>query len=235
MRRGAAGRRGAAAPLPRTWLARLGLPLAVAVALGVVGAPTSPSTPPPTAPGRSLQPPPAAGAGSVDALRGADLVLITVDTLRADALGFAGNRLVSTPTLDRLAAAGRVFPDAHAHNVVTLPSHTNILSGLYPFQHGVRENSGVKLPPAVPTLGTYLRRARYATAAFVGAFPLDSRFGLGGGFDRYDDAFPRGSDPEDYRFAERRGDEVVKPAQSVRIGTPSSLGAAPDDRATVGG
>ncbi len=154
----------------------------------------------------------AAGAGSVDALRGADLVLITVDTLRADALGFAGNRLVSTPTLDRLAAAGRVFPDAHAHNVVTLPSHTNILTGLYPFQHGVRENSGFKLPPAVPTLGTYLRRAHYATAAFVGAFPLDSRFGLGGGFDRYDDAFPRGSNPEEYMFAERRGDQVVKPA-----------------------
>ncbi|HVR06553.1 MAG TPA: sulfatase-like hydrolase/transferase [Thermoanaerobaculia bacterium] len=156
---------------------------------------------------------PAAGAAAAGpALRGADVVLITVDTLRADALGFAGNRLAATPTLDRLAAAGRVYPDAHAHNVVTLPSHTNILTGLYPFQHGVRENSGFRLPPSIPTLGTYLRRAGYATAAFVGAFPLDARFGLGAGFDRYDDAFPRGSNPDQYRFAQRRGDEVVRPA-----------------------
>jgi arylsulfatase A-like enzyme/Flp pilus assembly protein TadD len=151
---------------------------------------------------------PAAGA----ALRGADVLLITVDTLRADALGFAGNRLASTPVLDRLAAAGRVFPDAHAHNVITLPSHTNILTGLYPYQHGVRENSGFRLPSSVPTLGTWLRRAGWATAAFVGAFPLDSRFGLGAGFDRYDDAFPRGSNAAEYRFAQRRGDQVVHPA-----------------------
>jgi arylsulfatase A-like enzyme/Flp pilus assembly protein TadD len=146
------------------------------------------------------------------ALRGADVVLITVDTLRADALGFAGNRQASTPVLDRLAAAGRVYFDAHAHNVITLPSHTNILTGLYPFQHGVRENSGFRLPASVPTLATWLRRAGYATGAFVGAFPLDSRFGLGAGFDRYDDAFPHGSNPEEYRFAERRGDQVVAPA-----------------------
>jgi arylsulfatase A-like enzyme/thioredoxin-like negative regulator of GroEL len=154
----------------------------------------------------------AAAAAAGPSLAGVDVVLITVDTLRADAVGFAGNRLVATPTLDRLAAAGRVFPDAHAHDVVTLPSHTNILTGLYPFQHGVRDNSGFRLAPSVPTLGTWLRRAGYATGAFVGAFPLDARFGLGGGFDRYDDAFAHGSTPDQYRFAERRGDEVVRPA-----------------------
>src|SRR5205807_5733520 len=124
-----------------------------------------------------------------------DIILVTIDTLRADSVGFAGNTKVKSPFLEKLAGEGVVFTNAHAHNVVTLPSHTNILTGLYPYQHGVRDNAGFKLPPAVPTLGTYLRRARYATAAFVGAFPLDSRFGLGGGFDRYDDAFPRGSDP----------------------------------------
>jgi arylsulfatase A-like enzyme/Tfp pilus assembly protein PilF len=145
-------------------------------------------------------------------LRGADVVLITIDTLRADAVGFAGNRLAATPVLDRLAAAGRVFPDAHAHNVITLPSHTNILTGLYPYQHGVRENSGFKLASSVPTLGSLLRHAGWATAAFVGAFPLDARFGLGAGFDRYDDSFPRGSNPAEYRFAQRRGDQVVEPA-----------------------
>ncbi|RPH55359.1 hypothetical protein EHM82_05450, partial [bacterium] len=64
-----------------------------------------------------------------------DVLLVTIDTLRADSLGFAGNRRVQTPVLDRLASQGRVFPNAHAHNVVTLPSHANILTGLYPYQH----------------------------------------------------------------------------------------------------
>src|SRR6187399_2856361 len=102
-----------------------------------------------------------------------DLVLVTIDTLRTDATGFGGNPRGTTPNLDRLAAAGRVFTDAHAHSVVTLPSHTNILTGLYPNQHGVRENSGFKLSPQIPTLATLLHDAGYATGAFVGAFPLD--------------------------------------------------------------
>jgi arylsulfatase A-like enzyme len=138
-----------------------------------------------------------------------DVVLITIDTLRADALGFAGNRDVATPNLDRLAAAGRVYTQAHAHNVVTLPSHVNILSGLYPYQHGVRDNSGFTVPASVPTLATELKQAGYATAAFVGAYPLDSRFGLNRGFDVYDDDYPRGSNPAEFFVAERRGDEVV--------------------------
>ncbi|HXO27746.1 MAG TPA: sulfatase-like hydrolase/transferase [Thermoanaerobaculia bacterium] len=154
----------------------------------------------------------AAAAAVGPSLAGVDVVLITVDTLRADALGFSGNRLAETPTIDRLARAGRVFPDAHAHNVVTLPSHANILTGLYPYQHGVRENAGFKLAPSVPTLATWLRRAGYATGAFVGAYPLDARFGLGSGFDLYDDAFPRGSNADQYRLSERRGDQVVRPA-----------------------
>jgi arylsulfatase A-like enzyme/cytochrome c-type biogenesis protein CcmH/NrfG len=142
------------------------------------------------------------------------VVLITIDTLRADALGFAGNRKVQTPVLDRLAAAGRVYTDAHAHNTVTLPSHTNILTGLYPFQHGVRDNSGFVLAPSVPTLATRLREAGYATAAFVGAFPLDARFGLNRGFDVYDDHYPLGSNPDEFQMAERRGDAVVAAALS---------------------
>ena len=145
-------------------------------------------------------------------LRGADVLLVTIDTLRADALGFAGNARVKTPTLDRLAAAGRVFSDAHAHSVVTLPSHVNILTGLYPYQHGVRENSGFVLAPAVPTLGTFLGKAGYATAAFVAAYPLDRRYGLWHGFATYDDSYPRGSDPDRFVLAERRGDQVVAPA-----------------------
>ncbi|HEX3582169.1 MAG TPA: sulfatase-like hydrolase/transferase, partial [Thermoanaerobaculia bacterium] len=107
-----------------------------------------------------------------------DVILVTIDTLRADALGFAGNRRVSTPYLDSLAARGVVFTNAHAHNVVTLPSHTNILTGLYPYQHGIRDNAGFTLDPSHPTLGRMLHDAGYATGAFVSAFPLDSRFGL---------------------------------------------------------
>lgn len=162
-----------------------------------------------------------APAPSAANARGADVLLVTIDTLRADAVGFAGGfgpgsigngRQPETPVLDRLAAAGRVFTDAHAHNVVTLPSHTNILTGRYPWQHGVRENTGFVLPPSVPTLGTLLKQAGYATGAFVAAFPLDAGYGLNRGFDVYDDKFPRGSRPEDFVMAERRGDQVVAPA-----------------------
>jgi arylsulfatase A-like enzyme/Flp pilus assembly protein TadD len=151
------------------------------------------------------------GAGTRVA-RGADVLLVTIDTLRADSVGFAGNRRVETPVLDRLAAASRVFTSAHAHNVITLPSHTNILTGLYPFQHGVRENSGFTLSPKVPTLATVLKQAGYATGAFVGAYPLDSHYGLNHGFDVYDDRFPRGENPDEFTIAERRGNAVVTPA-----------------------
>ncbi len=155
------------------------------------------------------------GAGAVASARpdeAVDVVLVTIDTLRADALGFAGKQNAETPNLDRLAAAGRVYVNAHAHNVVTLPSHVNILSGLYPYQHGVRDNSGFTVPETVPTLATILRNAGYATGAFVGAYPLDSRFGLDRGFDVYDDNFKRGSNLAEFVIAERRGDEVIAPA-----------------------
>lgn len=141
--------------------------------------------------------------------RGSDLILITIDTLRADALGFAGNKVVATPNLDRLAAQGRVFTFAHGQNVITLPSHANILTGLYPFQTGVRDNSGFVLPPTVPTMATILHAAGYATGAFVSAFPLDSRFGLDRGFDIYDDHYRRGTDPAGLVLPQRRGDKTV--------------------------
>jgi len=143
-----------------------------------------------------------------------DIVLVTLDTVRWDATGFDGRTPSATPNLDALAAAGRVFTDAHAHNVVTLPSHTNILTGLYPYQHGVRDNIGFKLPENVPTLATALRAAGFATGAFVGAFPLDSQFGLDRGFEVYDDAYPKGTRPEEFAMPERRGDQVVTAAMA---------------------
>ena len=140
------------------------------------------------------------------------LLLITVDTLRADALGFAGNERVETPVLDRLAAGGRVFPRAHAHNVVTLPSHANILTGRLPYEHGIRDNSGFVLPETVPTAATLLSDAGFATAAFVAAFPLDARYGLDRGFDLYDDTYHESTGSTEFRLPERRGDEVVSKA-----------------------
>ncbi len=136
------------------------------------------------------------------------LVLITLDTLRFDALGFNGNPHVATPNLDRLAAAGRVFTHAHAHNALTLPSHANILSGRYPFEHGVRENAGFTLSTQTPTLATLLKAQGFATGAVVAAFPLDTRFGLHYGFDFYDDRYPD-ADRNMFRVAQRPGSEVV--------------------------
>jgi arylsulfatase A-like enzyme/tetratricopeptide (TPR) repeat protein len=185
------GRRTAARPALLLGLAGVAAVAAVAVA---------------AAAGRS------AGAGAPAAAPPLDLLLITIDTLRADAPGFGGRRPSPTPLLDRLAAGGRVFTEAHAHNVVTLPSHTNILTGLYPFQHGVRDNEGFRVPAGVPTLATVLHAAGYATGAFVGAYPLDSWFGLNRGFDVYDDHYPKGSRRDQFLFAERKGDKVVAPA-----------------------
>ena len=121
--------------------------------------------------------------------RGLSVLLITVDTLRADALGAYGNRDALTPWMDRLAASGVRFDDAHAHNVVTLPSHANILSGRYPLSHGVRDNSGFRFPRGMDTIATLLETRGYRTGAFVSAFPLASRFGLERGFEVYEDNF----------------------------------------------
>src|SRR5471032_3140898 len=138
-----------------------------------------------------------------------NIILITVDTTRADALGYAGNTRVSTPFLDALAGRGIVFTNAHAHNVLTLPSHTNILTGLYPYQHGVRENSGFRLNPKFATAATLLKAKGYATGAFVAAFPLDSRYGLNRGFDVYGQTYQSVDQPTDFRIRESRADAVV--------------------------
>jgi arylsulfatase A-like enzyme/Tfp pilus assembly protein PilF len=117
-----------------------------------------------------------------------NVLLVTIDTLRADALGVDGGP-ARTPNIDRLAAEGVRFTFAHAHAVVTLPSHASILTGMYPFQHGVRENSGYRLPENAETAATRLRSVGFSTGAFVAALPLDARFGLTPGFDVYDGRF----------------------------------------------
>ena len=144
--------------------------------------------------------------------RAQDIILVTIDTWRADATGFAGNARVKTPYLDSLAAKGTVFTNAHAHNVVTLPSHTNILTGLLPYQHGIRDNAGFTLDAKHETVAAMLKRADYATGAFVGAFPLDARFGLDKGFDVYDDNYGKGQAAFDFSIQERRADAVLRAA-----------------------
>jgi arylsulfatase A-like enzyme/Flp pilus assembly protein TadD len=143
---------------------------------------------------------------------GLSILLVSVDTLRADALGCYGRAGAATPWADRLAAEGVRFETAHAHNVVTLPSHANLLSGEYPLRHGVRDNTGFRFPKERPTLATILREKGWRTGAFVSAFPLDSRFGLDRGFEVYDDRLGGAETSAAFLVPERRGEETVRAA-----------------------
>ena len=141
-----------------------------------------------------------------------NVLLITIDTLRADAVGAYGQAGGVTPWIDRLASAGARFTNAHAHNVVTLPSHANMLSGRLPREHGVHDNAGFRFPTSLDTLATILKAQGYRTGAFVSAFPLDSRFGLARGFDEYDDRFADAARPA-FLIQERSGPETVANAK----------------------
>ncbi len=121
-----------------------------------------------------------------------NVVLITIDTLRADHLGCYGFEQARTPVLDGLASDGVLFERAYAQVPITLPSHASILTGLLPPTHGIRLNGPYFLPPEMETLATMLKREKYSTAAFVSSFVLDSQFGLDRDFDVYDDLFTGG-------------------------------------------
>ena len=142
-----------------------------------------------------------------------NILIVTIDTLRADALGCDGGR-ARTPNLDRLASQGVRFTFAHAHAVMTLPSHTSIMTGRYPFEHGVRDNAGFRLEESADTLAEDAHAKGFTTGAFVGAFPLDRGFGLAQGFDTYDDVTGREVAPADFAFSERRAGEVVAAARA---------------------
>ena len=116
-----------------------------------------------------------------------DVVLVTIDTLRADRLPAYGYGGVETPALDALQREAVLFEEAQAHVPLTLPSHAGLLTGLLPPQHGVRDNVGYRLDPRTPTLPGLLRGAGYTTGGFVSAFVLRGSTGLSSGFDRYDD------------------------------------------------
>jgi arylsulfatase A-like enzyme/tetratricopeptide (TPR) repeat protein len=140
-----------------------------------------------------------------------NILLVTIDTLRADALGVYGGP-AATPNLDRLASHGARFTFAHSHAVVTLPSHTSILTGEFPYQHGMRDNSGYRVKDGTATLATRLKPLGFATGAFIGGFPVSKRFGLTPGFDAYDDQLPEVKGEVSFAMPERRADVVVSRA-----------------------
>ena len=139
-----------------------------------------------------------------------NVLLITVDTLRADYVGVNGATEVRTPNLDRLAASGVNFTRARSPVPLTLPSHASIFTGDYPPTHGVRDNGTYRLADMKTTLAEILKTEGYSTAAFVGTFVLDHRFGLAQGFDVYDDRTWSSADMLESLEAERPAGEVYQ-------------------------
>jgi len=137
-------------------------------------------------------------------LSGRPVVLITIDTLRADRLGSYGSARGLTPALDRFAQTATRFSAAVTQVPLTVAAHATILTGLHPAHHGVRTNDGVQPRASVTMLPEALRAHGYTTAAFIGGYPLDRSFGLSRGFDWYDDQFLRTPGK-----VERSADEVV--------------------------
>ena len=146
------------------------------------------------------------------------LLLVTIDTLRADRVGAYGYAAAETPVLDALARRGVRFASAQSTTPLTGPSHATILTGTYPPQHGVRENVSFLLDERHPTLATRLKRHGYATGAFVGAYPVAAGFGFGQGFDHFSEGLH--PNPGIGQGAERPGNEVADAAVAW-------LGAAP--------
>ena len=124
---------------------------------------------------------------SADSSRDPNVLLITLDTTRADHLGCYGRKEAETPTLDALAQSGVRFERAFCQVPLTLPSHTSLLTGLYPVTTGVRINGAAGIAPDVPTMAKMFKGHGYRTGAFVAAHVLDSAYGLASGFDLYDD------------------------------------------------
>jgi len=135
------------------------------------------------------------------------IVLITIDTLRADRLGSYGSTRGLTPSLDAFAREATRFTAAVSQVPLTLPSHATILTGLHPAHHGIRTNDGFRLAATVPTLAEQLKAAGYRTGAFIGGYPLRASSGLARGFDRYDDEFLTYLDA-----TERSADQVMRSA-----------------------
>src|SRR5882672_5565617 len=150
-----------------------------------------------------------------------NVILITIDTLRADHVGCYGAQSVKTPTLDGLAHDGIVFERAISQVPLTWPSHAVILTGTYPFQNGVQDFTGQPLAPQFRSVAQAFKQAGYSTGAVVSAFVLDRSWGLGRGFDFYDDAFSAETfQKKDIGLVDRRAEESVAHALAWLKKTP---------------
>src|SRR6266850_1151694 len=138
-----------------------------------------------------------------------NVMVITIDTLRADHLGCYGDQQIRTPNIDSLAADGVRFERAYTPVPVTLPAHTVLFTGTYPLLNGIHDFSANKLGPTQPTLASVLKEHGYTTGAVIGSAVLDSRFGLGHGFDFYYDHF------DFSRLDESNLDEMERPGDVV--------------------
>ncbi|HEY4596389.1 MAG TPA: sulfatase-like hydrolase/transferase, partial [Thermoanaerobaculia bacterium] len=131
--------------------------------------------------------------GSPDVPKGTPVILISIDTLRADHLPAYGYKAVETPTIDALRRDGILYEHAYSTTPLTFPSHTTLLTGVLPAVHGVRDNVGYKLDAGkvergeLPFLPEILKKAGYATGGAVSAYVLQGKTGLSTGFDFYED------------------------------------------------
>jgi arylsulfatase A-like enzyme/Tfp pilus assembly protein PilF len=142
-----------------------------------------------------------------------NVVVITIDTLRADHVGCYGDRAGQTPAIDALARAAALFTHAFTPVPITLPAHSALFTGSFPMATGMHDFSGNKLPASAVTLATVLHQHEYSTAAFLGAAVLDARFGLNQGFDTYFDHFDVDRlDEGSLDMVKRSGDQVVASA-----------------------
>jgi arylsulfatase A-like enzyme/Tfp pilus assembly protein PilF len=139
-----------------------------------------------------------------------NVLIITMDTTRADHLGCYGYQNIKTPALDRLAQEGVRFEKVYATAPITLPSHASIMTGTYPIYHGARNNATYRVDDSITTAAEIFKRKGYQTAAFIAAFPLLGRFGLRQGFDVYDDRIEEGKEKRAHLFQERRADDQSK-------------------------
>jgi arylsulfatase A-like enzyme/Flp pilus assembly protein TadD len=153
------------------------------------------------------EPPPAPPA------RAEHVVLVTLDTLRADRLGCYGATDVATPRMDAIAAAGALAEEASAHVPLTRPSHASILTGLLPTEHGIRDNVSPAVVPGVPLLAEVLKRDGFATGAFVSSVVLAAQSGFDRGFDVYGDRFAGAAgDAQFLNTVQKKGEETLADA-----------------------
>lgn len=151
-----------------------------------------------------------------------NVLLITLDTFRADRIGAYGYKLAATPNLDRLAREGVRFADATTQSPLTGPAHTALLTGRYPTRFGVKNNASTPLPDSAVTLAEVLKESGYRTGAFIGAFVLERQYGFAQGFDLFDAAFT-GYRAQNKQLVQRTADAVTAPA----VGWMKASGDAP--------